>query len=271
MLASGVISLFFGAALATGLAAGIIAGMFGVGGGIIVVPALLFLFANMDVNQDVIMHLAVGTSLATIVVTNSSVTFNHHRRGSVDWRLVLLFTPSTLLGAWLGSHLAATINGAALRLLFGCFEIFVGLQMLRGQKGDGTGKPVLTGKFDPLLGLVIGSISSLFGIGGGTLAVPTLNLLRGVPMLKAVGSASAMGIFLACAGALGYIQSGWGHASLPPGSFGFVLPEAFLGIVCGSLLTTSIGVRMAHSLPQKLLKRGFGVFLILVGIKLILK
>ncbi|HIJ83029.1 MAG TPA: sulfite exporter TauE/SafE family protein, partial [Magnetococcales bacterium] len=169
------------------------------------------------------------------------------------------------------SQLAATMNGSVLRLLFGCFEIVVGLQMLRGKKGDGSGTVLISAMFNPFLGLVIGSISSLFGIGGGTLAVPVLNLLRGLPMIKSVGSASAMGFFLACSGALGYVQTGWGLPNLPPGAFGYVLPEAFLGIVCGTLLTTPLGVRLAHSLPQKHLKKGFGLFLILVGIKLILK
>ncbi|MBF0421370.1 MAG: sulfite exporter TauE/SafE family protein [Magnetococcales bacterium] len=258
-------------ALITGLIAGILAGLFGVGGGIIIVPALLFLFGKVDVNPEVIMHLAVGTSLATIVITNISVTVNHHRRGAVDWRQVWFFTPGILLGAWFGSQLAAIINGVALRLLFGCFEIFVGVQMLLGKKGEGSGNPVLGENHGPVLGLVIGVFSGLFGIGGGTLSVPVLNQLRGLPMIKAVGSSSAMGVFLACAGASGYIQAGWGHANLPPGSFGFVSPAAFLGIVCGTLLTTPLGVRLAHSLPQKALKQGFGAFLIVVGIKLILK
>ncbi|MBF0174896.1 MAG: sulfite exporter TauE/SafE family protein [Magnetococcales bacterium] len=266
-----MISMFFVAALITGLIAGVIAGLFGVGGGIIIVPALLVLYASHDIHPEIIMHLAVGTSLATIVVTNISATFNHHRRGAVDWKHVLQFIPGILLGAWLGSQLAAIMNGSLLRLLFGCFEIIVGLEMLRGRKGEGSGIPLLSGLFNPVLGLLIGTISSLFGIGGGTLAVPVLNLIRGLPMLKSVGSASAMGFFLACSGAMGYIQAGMGNPHLPPGAFGFILPQAFLGIVCGTLLTTPIGVRLAHALPQKQLKRGFGLFLIVIGIKLIMK
>ncbi|MEO5329860.1 MAG: sulfite exporter TauE/SafE family protein [Magnetococcus sp. THC-1_WYH] len=266
-----MISMLFVAAMITGLLAGVVAGLFGVGGGIIIVPALLFLFAHYEINPEVIMHLAVGTSLATIVVTNISSTLNHHRRGGVDWKHVIQFTPGILLGAWLGAQVAAIMNGAVLRLLFGCFEVAVGLQMLRGKKEGGVATPLLPGFFNPALGLVIGTISSLFGIGGGTLAVPVLNLLRGLPMIKAVGSASAMGFFLACSGALGYIQSGWNHANLPAGAFGFVLPSAFFGIVCGTLLTTPIGVRLAHTLPQSQLKRGFGIFLVLIGIRLIIK
>ncbi|MBF0109760.1 MAG: sulfite exporter TauE/SafE family protein [Magnetococcales bacterium] len=261
----------FLAALLTGLIAGIIAGLFGVGGGIIIVPALLVLFANSQIASEVIMHLAVGTSLATIVITNISATLNHHRRGAVDWRHVVQFIPGIFLGAWFGSQLAALMNGGLLRLLFGCFEIIVGIEMLRGKKGDGSGKPLIAELFNPLLGLIIGAISSLFGIGGGTLAVPVLNLVRGLPMLRAVGSASAMGFFLAFSGAIGYVQAGWGNPHLPEGAFGFILPQAFLGIVCGTLITTPIGVRLAHALPQKHLKRGFGLFLIAVGIKLILK
>lgn len=266
-----MISTLFVASLVTGLFAGVIAGLFGVGGGIIIVPALLLLFKYHQLNTEILMHLAVGTSLATIIVTNVSATFNHHRRGVVDWIHVLQFTPGILFGAWLGAQLAATMNGKLLQLLFGCFEVAVGLHMLRKKKGGGSDKPLISGWYNPILGLVIGTVSSLFGIGGGTLAVPTLSLLRGLPMLRSVGSASAMGFFLACSGAVSYVQTGWHNPSLPPEALGFVLPQAFLGIVCGTLLTTPLGVRWAHSLPQEQLKRGFGLFLILVGIKLIMK
>ncbi|MBF0628617.1 MAG: sulfite exporter TauE/SafE family protein [Magnetococcales bacterium] len=262
-------SLLFMGSLLCGLVAGIIAGMFGVGGGIIVVPVLLFLFYVDGINPVISMQLAVGTSLATIVITNLSATWNHHQRGAVQWRAARHYMPGCLLGAWIGSQLAAAISGKVLVMLFALFEIYVGFKMFRSRTTDATPIKPVSATVTPFIGLGIGTLSSLFGIGGGTLSVPALTLLSGLPMQQAVGTSSAIGVPLALAGTLGFIQAGWQVTSLPPGSIGFLVPTAFLGIVAGSLLTTPLGVRLAHATDPVRLKKGFGLFLFLVGIKLL--
>ncbi|MBF0191264.1 MAG: sulfite exporter TauE/SafE family protein [Magnetococcales bacterium] len=262
-------SFLFLGSLLCGLVAGVIAGLFGVGGGILIVPVLLFLFYLDGINPVISMQLAVGTSLATIVVTNLSSTWGHHRRGAVEWRLVRQYTPGCLLGAWLGSQLAAAMSGKTLIVLFGLFEILVGLKMIRSRSGGEAGVVVVPEWASPWIGVGIGGLSSLFGIGGGTLSVPALTLLSGLTMQRAVGSSSAIGVPLALAGSVGFIQAGWYDQTLPEGSMGFVVPVAFLGIVAGTLVTTPIGVRLAHTLDPARLKKGFGLFLLMVGIKLL--
>lgn len=253
-----------------GLAAGLIAGMFGVGGGIIVVPALLFLFHLDGVDPSVVMQLAVGTSLATIVITNISATWAHHQRDGVNWRLARLYLAGTLIGAWIGSQLAAVMSGKMLIVLFGLFEIAVGLKMVRARPQH-SGAQRIPDPVTPALGIVIGTISSLFGIGGGTLSVPSLTLLSGLPMRQAVGTSSAIGMPLALIGAIGFVHAGWHHPALPEGTLGFFHPLAFVGIVTGTLFTTRLGVRLAHVLDPILLKKGFGIFLVVVGVKLALR
>lgn len=260
----------FPSAMLTGLLAGVVAGLFGVGGGILIVPALLFLFHLHDLPADLLMQMAVGTSLATIVVTNTLATWSQHRRSSVHWPVVARYAPGVLLGAWLGSQVAVQMAGELLQFLFGIFEVLIGGQMiLAGSQDHAVGGEVrMRGWVPSAIGCGIGAVSALFGIGGGTLSVPAMTLFTRLPIRMAVGSSSAVGIFLAAFGAFGFITAGWGEPRLPPGAWGYVLPEAFFGIVAGTVLTTSYGVKLAHRLPSYLLKKGFGVFLLLVGIKL---
>ncbi|MBF0447564.1 MAG: sulfite exporter TauE/SafE family protein [Magnetococcales bacterium] len=263
--------LFF-YAIATGLCAGIVAGLFGVGGGIIIVPALLFLFHLMDFPSPMVMQMAVGTSLATIIFTNTVATWNQHRRQSVNWSAVAQYTPGILMGAWLGAWLAIRLDGGLLQMVFGLFEIGIGLRMISSRKTAETPQqartvhPLVT----PWVGVLIGAISALFGIGGGTLSVPALTLISRLPIHLAVGSSSAIGIFLAISGAFGFLQGGWSQINLPAGSWGYIIPEAFFGIVTGTLITTSIGVKLAHSLSPILLKKSFGFFLLVVGVRLMM-
>ncbi|MEO5347666.1 MAG: sulfite exporter TauE/SafE family protein [Magnetococcus sp. YQC-9] len=257
------------ASVLCGLAAGVIAGMFGVGGGIIVVPVLLFLFHLQGFDSLITMQLAVGTSLATIVITNISATWAHHQRGSVHWSLARYYLSGTLIGAWLGSQLAAAMNGNLLIALFGLFIIFVGMQMIRSRLPQ-PGARRIPDHLTPALGVGIGTVSSLFGIGGGTLSVPALTLLSGLPMQQSVGTSSAIGVSLALIGSIGFVYAGWHHPALPPGALGFLHPHAFLGIIFGTLFTTRLGVRLAHALDPGWLKKGFGIFLLIVGIKLLL-
>ncbi|MGN7612259.1 sulfite exporter TauE/SafE family protein [Magnetococcales bacterium HHB-1] len=265
-----MLSLLIGAFIA-GLVAGIIAGLFGVGGGVIIVPTLLLLFHIDGINPTFSMQLAVGTSLATITVTNISATFNHHQRKSVSWELAWQYTPGILLGALFGVQLAVILSGETLRLLFGLFEILVGLKMAGWLPTPQLSKPLLQGRehLNPFVGICIGTISSLFGIGGGTLTVPTLNLLANVPIRLAIGTSSAIGIAIAISGTIGYIYTGWYYPELPANALGFFMPHMFFGVIAGTLLCTPLGVQLAHSLDPDRLKRWFGLFLILIGIKII--
>lgn len=255
--------------LACGVFAGVIAGLFGVGGGILIVPVLLFLFHLDGINPAISMQLAVGTSLATIVITNISATWHHHQRKGVHWKIVQDYIPGILLGAWLGSQLASGISGKILIQMFGGFEILVGLKMIHASHGHASPPLRWSEKLNPWIALAIGTISSMFGIGGGTLTVPALTLITGLSMPQAVGSASAIGLALALAGSLGHVQAGWHNPDLPTEALGFLMPSAFLGIIAGTLLTTPLGVRLAHTVDPVRLKRGFGLFLALVGLKLI--
>ncbi len=259
-----------GSAVITGLCAGVVAGLFGVGGGIIIVPALLLLFHLADLPAAYLMQMAVGTSLATIVVTNLMATWKQHQRQSVNWQAVGYYTPGILMGAWLGAQLAVRLDGGLLQTLFGLFEIGVGWRMitLGGEDEMGCRSQPLSRILSACLGGGIGLVSALFGIGGGTLSVPALTLISRLPIRLAVGSSSAMGIFLALSGALGYIMAGWNNTALPLGSWGYVIPEAFFGIIMGTLLTTPFGVKLAHTLSPTLLKKGFGLFLVVIGLRL---
>ncbi|MBF0193126.1 MAG: sulfite exporter TauE/SafE family protein [Magnetococcales bacterium] len=266
------ISLLLVASIITGLGAGIIAGLFGVGGGVIIVPALLLLFHLTELPTTHIMQMAVGTSLATIIITNLMATFKQQRRKSINWLAVGYYTPGVLCGAWLGAQIAVRLEGELLQLLFGIFLLTVAIKMIKsGEDKKQDNKPIRLQRLSStIISLIIGALSSLFGIGGGSLSVPALTLISHIPIRVAVGSSSAIGIFLAISGAAGFINAGWNKPDLPTGSWGYILPEAFFGIIIGTLITTPIGVKLAHTLPPAKLRKSFGVFLLLVGIKLMI-
>ncbi|OSM05060.1 sulfite exporter TauE/SafE family protein [Magnetofaba australis] len=260
--------LFLLGAAATGLFAGVIAGLFGVGGGVIIVPALLALYTWRGVDASIMMQLAVGTSLATIVITNLSAVWHHHKRGAVRWDLATWFVPGVLLGALGGAVAAAHIDGAALKTAFGAFVGIIGVKMLLniGENGRVTWRPSAWAQ--SALGGVIGGVSALFGIGGGTMSVPTLTILMRASMREAVATSSALGVGIALLGAMAFMQQGWDAAALPPGSWGYVSWLTGLGVVAGTLITTPVGVKLAHKLDQTLLKRAFGVLLVIMSYKL---
>lgn len=259
-------SLHFIGYLTTGLVAGVVAGLFGVGGGIVIVPALLFAFHMDGINPVISMQLAVGTSLATIIFTNLSAAWNHQRRNAVHWPMVRRYTPGVLLGAWLGAQLTAMVDGSTLRTLFGLFEIAIGLRMMQtspNTPNSGRAQPTVT----VLIAIAIGTLSTLFGVGGGTMLVPALTLLSGLTIHQAIGTASAIGTMLAMAGTTGMIHAGWENNALPPDTLGFLVPLAALGVIMGTLTTVPIGVMLAHNMESHLLKKTFGGLLLLVGVK----
>jgi uncharacterized protein len=255
----------------TGALAGLFGGLLGLGGGAVVVPALIFVFSSLGMSSDWVSHQAVGTSLVTVIGTGLAATLAHHRRGAVRWGLVLALVPGILAGAGLGSILAGLLPELWLRRVFGLFLLYTGLRMLLAGSGAAPADAPLPGRLvSALVGLGIGTLSALVGIGGGTLTVPFL-VRHGVPMRGAVATSSACGVPIAVAGSLGFVISGWGRDGLPAGSIGFVYWPAAVLVLVASMPLAPVGARLAHRLPVKVLKRVFGIVLLLVSLRLLLR
>ncbi|WP_447588247.1 sulfite exporter TauE/SafE family protein [Aquipseudomonas campi] len=246
-----------------GACAGILAGLFGVGGGLIIVPVLVFSFTAQGFDTSVLTHMAVGTSLATIIFTSINSVREHHRKGAVRWPIFAWLALGILLGAALGSLTASTIQGPYLQKIIGVFAIIIAIQMALDLKPkasrDVPGKVGLTAA-----GGVIGWASAIFGIGGGSLTVPFLTW-RSVPMQQAVATSSACGLPIALASALSFMIIGWGKPNLPEWSLGFVYLPAMVGIALTSMFFARFGARLAHRLSPRLLKRLFALLLLCVG------
>ena len=253
--------------LGLGALAGVLAGLLGIGGGLVIVPMLLFALERQGVAHELVMHLALGTSLASIIFTAASSACSHHRRGAVHWKVVARITPGILCGTLVGTFIAASRDTALLKLIFVLFLYLVAIRMLTNHKPNPTRKlPGRGGMF--AAGGVIGAISSLVGIGGGTISTPFL-LRCNTRMHQAIGTSAAMGVPIALAGTIGYIYNGFNIPRLPPYSLGFVYLPALLGIVSASTLTAPLGVRLAHSLPVATLKRIFALLLIAVATRML--
>jgi uncharacterized protein len=258
------------ALLLAGAAAGLLAGLFGVGGGTVLVPALFQVFTSYGYGADTAMHLAVATSLATIIPTGISSARAHHWRGAVDKGVLRTLAPSVAVGALVGAAISGYFKGLVLTLMFAVFASIIAALMLRGKKGFALVKQMPTGAGRHGLGAFIGSISALLGIGGGTISVPTLAAC-GYAMPVAVGTGAALGLAIAVPGTLGFIISGWGAPDLPPFSVGYINLIAVVVIAPMSVLLAPQGARLAHWLPEVWLRRGFAGFLLLVAGRMLYK
>jgi len=253
--------------LLIGCLAGVLAGMLGVGGGLVIVPFLFWAFIHQGFDGAWVMHLAIGTSLATIIFTSISSVLSHHKRDAVRWDLFWMLVPGILIGGWIGSTLARFIASESLQHFFAIFELIVALQMgLELRPKGGHQMPGKSG--NRMAGGVIGAVSVVVGIGGGTMTVPWLVWNR-IQVHQAIGTSAAVGLPIAVAGASGFVSSGWGIESLPSWSSGFVYWPAFFGIVGMSVLTAPLGAHLAHKLPAKQLKRVFALFLLLLAIRMV--
>ncbi len=253
-----------------GVIAGVLAGLLGVGGGLVLVSALAWLLPLHGVPQDAAMHAALASSLASIVLTAASSAYAHHRRGSVVWPTVAWMVPGLLVGGWLGSGAAVKIDDAALRWIVAGYCLIAALQLLFGGSRSGVGGETAapTGLPMTAAGAGIGAVSAVVGIGGGSMTVPLL-VWRGVAPVRAVGSSSACGVAIGLASALGYAL----HAppgALPQQAIGYVYLPAAIGVAVTSVLAAPYGTRLAHRLSGPVLKRVFAAFLIAVGITLVL-
>jgi uncharacterized protein len=251
--------------LVVGAASGTLAGLFGIGGGTVIVPVVIFALTAQGVSPEVLTHIAVATSLTTIVFTSISSVRTHHQKGAIDWRLVGLMTAGIVFGTALGSVVVADVPGPVLQKIIGVFAILLSLQMffaLQPKRGE---NPVRAAK-DVAAGGVIGFASSWFGIGGGSFMVPYLTW-RGEDMRRAVATSSACGFPIALTGSVSNMLTGWGDPLLPAWSTGFIFWPAVIGIGIASVPFARVGAHLAHKLDQKVLKKAFALLLLLVGIK----
>ena len=258
---------YFPIFLVLGGCAGFLAGLLGVGGGLIIVPVLVWIFEHALPGSGYVLHLALGTSLASILFTSVSSIRGHHGRGAVDWDVLRTITPGILVGTFAGAGLAGHISSLGLKWFFVVFATVVGLQMFANVKPKAARQ--LPGRFGMLFsGGVIGMVSSFVGIGGGSLSVPFMSWCN-VPIHRAVGTSAAIGFPIAFAGAAGYIVSGAGVAGLPEWSLGFVYLPALFGVAVCSMLTAGFGARVAHAMPVARLKQAFAVLLLLMALKML--
>jgi uncharacterized protein len=249
-----------------GALVGFIAGLLGVGGGAILVPAFLVAAQAEHFPPEHAMHMALGTSLACILASSFSSARTHIKKAAVNTAVVKAMAPGILIFSLAGTFLAAQLPAAPLKWLFLSFLVFVAQDLLRKPKP--LAKATLPGqKGLILMGGLIGGFSSLVGIGGASLSVAFL-VWCSVGMHEAIGTSAALGVMISLAGTIGYIWNGWGTAHLPAGSLGFVYLPAFLGVTLTSYFIAPIGARAAHRMPVQTLRRIFAVFLLVVSLRM---
>ncbi|UFN47845.1 sulfite exporter TauE/SafE family protein [Roseomonas sp. OT10] len=255
------------AMVVTGLVSGTLAGLLGVGGGIVIVPVLFNIFPALGIPEAVQMKLAVGTSLATIIPTSIQSARKHHARGAMDVPLLKAMIPSITFGVLIGTLLAIWVRGTTLTAVFATIAVLVALNMGFTGVDSRLRETFPTGFLRQLIGTFIGAISAMMGIGGGTVGVPLMNMF-GTPIRSAVATASAFGIIISIPATIGFIWAGWGNPLLPPLSLGYVNLIGFVLIVPSSMLATPWGVHLAHTIPPLMLKRAFALFLGITAVRM---
>lgn len=257
----------FGVLAVTGAIAGVLAGLLGVGGGIIVVPVLYSLLGFLDIDDSVRMHVSVGTSLASIVVTSIVSARSHHRRGAVDIDLLKSWGVFIVVGSVSGTLIASAVDGPVLSAIFAVIALLVALYMAF-TPADFKIRDELPGAWlGRASGYGIGAISAMMGIGGGTLGVPYFNAF-GFPVHRAVGTSAAIGLIVAVPATVGFVISGWGIPALPQASVGHVNLLGLILIAPFTSLTAPFGVRLAHRLSPRALKLSFAIFLFATSVRM---
>jgi uncharacterized protein len=260
-------SEIFLASLLLGSVAGLSAGLFGIGGGVLVVPFLSWLFTAHRFETEQIMLMAVATSLASALFTSAASVKTHYRLGNIVWNRTYRLAPALLLGAVCGAALAEHISAFILRNIFIVYLFYTSLHMAIPRTSAATTKR-LRPHLDYPIGLIIGGISAILGIGGGSMNVPYLTT-TGLLMKNAVATSSACALPIAFSAAASYVFWGWENPSLPPDSLGYVYIPAFLGVTATGIFTAPIGARLAHHLPSQQLKFYFAIILLLIGLKML--
>jgi len=259
--------LLAAAMLATGCVAGVMAGLFGIGGGIVIVPVLELTLGFFKVDPAIRMHVAVATSLATIIPTSIASARAHHRRGAVDMIVVKRWALFVLAGALTGAWIAAQVHSRVLAMIFAMLALLIALKMILLPKGRNLTQDVPRGPLVLAVPVAIGCLSSMMGIGGGTFSVMTLTLFN-QPIHRAVGTAALLGLVISLPGSIGFIVTGWNDARIPSGSLGYVSLVGFALIAPATVLTAPLGAKIAHSFSEKKLSILFGAFLVMAAARL---
>ena len=257
------------AVLVTGCIAGVLAGLFGIGGGIVIVPVLEGMLAFIGVDPAIRMHIAVATSLATIIPTSISSARAHHRRNSVDHDIVKRWAIFVLLGALAGTWIASQLHSRILAIVFATLAFLMAMKMIFLPHSRNLTEAVPRGPWVPLIPTFIGCASSMMGIGGGTFSVTILTLFN-VPIHRAVGTAALIGLAIAVPGTAGFILTGFADPRLPPGSLGYVSLIGLALIAPTTVLTAPLGAKIAHAFSARRLSQLFGAFLLIAAGRLAL-
>lgn len=259
--------LYFAGYLAIGAFVGFFAGMLGVGGGAIMIPLLVILFERQGLPRDQLLHLAVGTGMATILFTSVSSVIAHARRGAVRWDVARMITPGILVGGLAGAWVAKFFSTSGLAWFFAILVWTLGINMLLNRRPKPSrqlpGRAGLT-----VAGFVVSFLSAMVAIGGAAMTVPFM-LLCNVPILNAVATAAAIGFPIAVAGTIGYIATGWGDPQLPAATLGYIYLPALLSVCIGSVAFAPIGAKAAHAMPTGRLKQGFAVLLLVLATRML--
>lgn len=256
------IAQFIGVLMAAGLAAGFVAGLFGIGGGFVVVPALLLVFGYFGADSAVLTHVAIGTSLATIIVTSARSVHAHNKRGAVDFQIIKDWSPWLVLGVLVGIGLAQYFDGRSLKWIFSVGVFLMGIHFIMPVMKDvKVSQEMPKGLLLASIASFLGAFSALLGIGGGTIAVLVMTAC-GRPIHQAVATSAGFGVIIAIPGALGFAALGLRADELPFGSFGYVNIIAVVAITAMSFITAPLGAKAAHALNAPALKRVFGVYLV---------
>jgi uncharacterized membrane protein YfcA len=248
--------------------AGAMAGLLGIGGGALIVPVLVIVFEGQHVNPQIIMQLALGTSLATIVFTAISSASAHYRRGTLDFGIFWRIAPGIVVGTLLGAAIADRLASRTLQWMFVVFMFAVSAQFSRGTTATHAHRQMPGTLGTGSAGIVIGIASALFGIGGGSLSVPFMTWCS-VPVKRAIGTSAAIGLPIAVSGAVGYLIAGLDAPGRPAWSVGYIVLPAFASIVVASTLSAPLGAKLAHRLSDSTLRRLFALFVALLGLRML--
>jgi uncharacterized membrane protein YfcA len=259
--------LFALAMVVAGLLGGLVAGLLGVGGGIVIVPVLYFVLGGLGIDEDLRMKIAVATSLTTIIFTSLSSARAHYSKGAVDFALIKAWALPIFVGVVGGTLFAAYVPGIVLTAVFAIVALLVAINMTLRANSTAIATDFPHPAIKAAFGVLVGAISSLMGIGGGTLSVPILTTF-GYDIRKAVGTASALGFVIAIPGTIGYVLAGFGAEGLPAGSVGYLNLIALIALVPLTMLVAPFGAKLAHSIPRKTLSYAFAAFLALTSLRM---
>ena len=254
--------------IAIGIVTGILSGFFGIGGGLVIVPALAIIFTSLHFSQSVVMHMATGTSLMIIIITSISAIMSHHKHGTIRWSIAKKFLPGLVVGVLCGVLISRFLPAHGLRIAFVIYLLVIALKILRSTH-QGKNKKFLPGVIgSSAIGSIIGAFSSMIGCSTGSMFVPYLNH-HNIPMSNAAGTTAIFNLSVATIGAIGAIFNGWYSLILPRYAIGYIYWPAVINIAISSFLFVPLGAKLVCYVPSYIVKRMFGIFLLLVALSLL--